>query len=133
MFSRIRLLIDGQWADDPDKPIVKGIAGDICLCTDQLARELCDAQFAEFVNETPKEEVFPTKPPEIIDINKLALEDLNLSLHVTNHLYEVGIDCAAYLCELKPSDILQINGLGKKRLIEIEQALAEMGAKLQKE
>ncbi len=61
---------------------------------------------------------------------KTRIEDLNLPARVTSSLSEAGIRTIGGLTRKKENDLMEIEGVGKKAVDQIKQALEELGLSL---
>jgi DNA-directed RNA polymerase subunit alpha len=64
------------------------------------------------------------------DILKTRVEDLNLPARVSGALTSAGIRTIGGLTRKKESDLLEIEGVGKKAIDQIKEALAKLGLTL---
>jgi DNA-directed RNA polymerase subunit alpha len=64
------------------------------------------------------------------EILKIKLTDLKISSQTANLLKEVGLKTVAGLIKKKEKNLEKIEGLGKKRVIEIKRALGKLGLTL---
>lgn len=63
---------------------------------------------------------------------KTRVEDLNLSVRVFNALSQAGIRTIGGLVKKRPEDLLTLDGIGEKAIIDIEEALVKFGLGLKK-
>ena len=64
------------------------------------------------------------------EITKTEVNDLKISSQTANLLKEAGLKRVAGLIRKKEKDLEKIEGLGKKRIIEIKRALGKLGLNL---
>ena len=64
------------------------------------------------------------------EVIKTKLVDLKISSQTANLLKEVGLITVAGLIKKKEKDLEKIEGLGKKRIIEVKRALGKLGLTL---
>jgi len=67
---------------------------------------------------------------EVEGISKIKINDLKISAQAINLLEQAGIKTVAGLVKKKESDLEKIEGLGKKRVVEIKRALGKLGLTL---
>jgi DNA-directed RNA polymerase subunit alpha len=78
------------------------------------------------VGETKKEESGISET----EILKTRIEDLNLSSRISSALSDAGIRTIGGLTRKKESDLLELEGIGKKAVDQIKEALAKLGLSL---
>lgn len=66
------------------------------------------------------------------DAFKTRVEDLDLSIRVFNALSQAGIRTVGGLVKKKPEDLLELDGIGERALVDIEAALGRFGLNLKK-
>lgn len=89
------------------------------------------------VKPTVKEKVKAKKGVEELkkekeDVTKTKLEDLKISSRVIAALREAGLKTVAGLVRKKEEDLEEIEGLGKKGILEIRRALGKLGLTLKR-
>jgi DNA-directed RNA polymerase subunit alpha len=67
---------------------------------------------------------------EVKVISKVKINDLKISAQAINLLEQAGIKTVAGLVKKKESDLEKIEGLGRKRVVEIKRALGKLGLTL---
>jgi len=97
--------------------------------------------FAALEKEKPKKKITPSAKPKVKkkvkeekeakeDITKIKVEDLKISSRVTTVLNEAGIKTVAGLTRKREEDLEEVEGLGKKGIVEIRRALGKLGLTL---
>jgi len=77
--------------------------------------------------EVPEKEEREAESESEEEVLKTRIEDLNLSNRILNALSRANIRTVGGLVRKKEEDLLQIDGLGGKGLIEIRRALGNFG------
>lgn len=72
-----------------------------------------------------KEEIKKEEKEE--DLSKTKVEDLKISSRVVTALTEAGLKTAAGIIRKTDEDLMEIEGLGKKGIVEIKRALGKLG------
>ncbi|MFH1612011.1 MAG: DNA-directed RNA polymerase subunit alpha [bacterium] len=67
---------------------------------------------------------------EKVDLSKTKLDDLKFSSRVTTALNEAGLRTAAGIARKTEDDLMNIEGLGKKGVVEIKRTLGRLGLTL---
>jgi len=81
---------------------------------------------AETTEEVSAEEKTGEGGASETEILKTRIEDLNLPTRVTTSLTDAGIRTLGGLIKKKEEDLMEIEGIGKKAVDQIKQALAEL-------
>jgi len=73
-----------------------------------------------------------TKPKKekVEEISKMKINDLKISAQAINLLEQSGVKTVAGLVKKRELDLEKIEGLGKKRIVEIKRALGKLGLTL---
>lgn len=66
------------------------------------------------------------------DLTKTKVEDLKISSRVITNLTDAGLKTAAGIARKSEDDLMDIEGLGKKGVVEIKRALGKLGIILRK-
>lgn len=64
------------------------------------------------------------------EVSKVKINDLKISAQAINSLEQAGIKTVAGLIKKKEKDLEKIEGLGRKRVVEIKRALGKLGLTL---
>lgn len=127
-YNRLRLSIETDGSISPREALSKSI--------DILMRQLAAlAGFeGEGIVEEAKEAEKETVPeaPEIGDEDplKIRTEDLGLSSRTANALASAGIRTVGGLVKKTKEDLMELQGIGEKAAVEIQEALANLGLSL---
>ncbi|MBI4086654.1 DNA-directed RNA polymerase subunit alpha [Candidatus Kaiserbacteria bacterium] len=121
-YNRLRIFIETDGSISPRQALERSIE----IMIHQLHAII---GFQEKSAEEPQEEAFSesendTKPDA--DILKTRIETLDLSTRTAHALEEANIRTVGGLVRKKKDDILQIDGLGPKALLEIEDVLKSL-------
>lgn len=82
------------------------------------------------ISKKVKREAVSEKKKARLEIAKIKLIDLKISAQTANLLQEAGLKTVAGLAKKKGKDLEKIEGLGKKRIVEIKRALGKLGLTL---
>lgn len=96
----------------------------------QAALDVARAALAEIKEPINKEKVKPAKTPAFSDVFLRNIKTLELSCRATNCLFNAGINNIGELMSVRAVDLLKRKNFGIKSLIEINQALSEIGLRI---
>lgn len=82
------------------------------------------------ISKKVKRETVLEKKKSRQEIVKIKLIDLKISAQTANLLQEAGLKTVTGLAKKKEKDLEKIEGLGKKRIVEIKRALGKLGLTL---
>ncbi len=82
------------------------------------------------VSKEIKKEAISERKKAGQELAKIKLVDLKISAQTANLLHEVGLKTVAGLAKKREKNLEKIEGLGKKRIVEIKRALGKLGLTL---
>lgn len=127
-YDRLTMTIETDGSITPEDAFMK------------TAQTLVD-HFKVFTQSFKEEEVKKIKEPKKVkeevkkeekesDLSKTKVEDLKISSRVVTALNEAGLRTAAGIMRKTEEDLMEIEGLGKKGIVEIKRALGKLGLTL---
>lgn len=124
-FNRLRINIDTDGTITPHDALEKSIA----VMISQLKAII---GFKEEIEVREVEEIAPveTNKEDMDDVLKTRVEGLDLSARTINALNNANIRTVGGLARKKEEDILDIEGLGSKGVLEIKKALQKLNLSL---
>ena len=127
-FNRLRISIETDGTMKPREALEKSIETMIS----QLKAVIGFKEELEIEEKSAPKEVEETEETqdEIDDFLKTRIESLSLSSRTVNALVNANIRTVGGLARKKESDVLDIEGLGDKGLVEIRDLLSEHGINL---
>jgi len=81
---------------------------------------------AKTAKKKVKKEVRPDKE-KTEEVGKIKISDLKISAQAINLLEQAGIKTVSGLIKKKEKDLEKVEGLGRKRVVEIKRALGKLG------
>lgn len=136
-YNRLRFIIETNGSITPKEALeeaikitikqlqaIVGFEDEIKEISPKQENDLGGIELDSLSSEKKEETVVET------DILKTRIEDLNLPMRVSNTLSEAGIRTIGGLTRKKESDLLEIEGIGKKATDQIREALAKLGLTL---
>jgi len=118
-FNRLRLHIETDGTIDPQDALAQ--AAQILLDLFSVVRGSEDSHTVEDEMEAQGEST---------DVNKIAVEELNLSRRTVNALVAGGVKTVGGLTRHRTSELKKMKGLGAKGITEIEKALKKHGLEI---
>lgn len=130
-FNRLRIVIETDGTITAHKALEKSIEiminqlkAIIGFKEEEVEPEILEKEIKE---DLSNEEVQTTTEESNKEFLKTRIESLNLSVRSINALTAANIRTVGGLARKKEKDILEIDGLGKKGVLEIKKALGKQG------
>ncbi len=138
-YNRLRFVIETDGSISPADALDQAVKitikqleaiADIAVKTEKVFSE--EAEKASGETEEVDNEKFEKKEEGVPETEtlKTRIEDLKLSTRVSSALSAAGVRTIGGLTRKKENDLLEIEGVGKKAVDQIKQALAELGLTL---
>lgn len=132
-FNRLRISIQTDGTISPRAALENSIANMIFVLKAIVG-------FADLEKEAePPKQIAKTEADNVNedafepnDAFKTRVDDLDLSVRIFNALSQAGIRTVGGLVKKKPEDLLGLEGIGEKAIVDIEAALERFGLKLKK-
>ncbi len=138
-YNRLRFVIETDGSISPADALDQAVKitikqleaiADITIKSEKVSSE--EAEKASEETEEVDNEKFEKKEEGVPETEtlKTRIEDLKLSTRVSSALSAAGVRTIGGLTRKKENDLLEIEGVGKKAVDQIKQALAELGLTL---
>ena len=137
-YNRLRFIIETDGSISPRSALEQAIKITIkqleaIVGIDEKAKEIPQEEIEKIASPAAGEELIqPAAKKGVLetDILKTRIEDLNLPRRVLSALSNVGIRTMGGLVKKKENDLLKIEGIGKKAVDQIKEALGKLGLTL---
>lgn len=98
----------------------------------RLAARVLEQQFSQVVNPVaqPVEEPEEDLSPEVKEVMRLTVEELDLPTRIANALRKGGFETVAHLCTASRDTIAKVKNLGEKSVDVVQSALEKKGMSL---